>query len=157
MLKAKIKKRGGSKIQREIDKLTKISRQPQQVKVGIPAGGLNYPDGTSLVMVAAVNEFGSFDGRIPERSYLRSTVVNKRDVFRAFWRADKAKEILTVEEDANTVLDLLGQLAQAEVQKTIVDIREPPNAPETIERKGSSNPLVDEGLLRQSIRYEVDK
>lgn len=157
MLKAKVKKRGGSKLQRELDKLTRISNQPQQVKVGVPSGAMNYPDGTDLVMVAAVNEFGSIDGHIPERSYLRSTVVEKADTFRGFWRRKNAKGILTGEVTADHVLDLLGQLAQAEVQRKIVSITEPPNSQATIEEKGSSNPLVDEGLLRQSIRYEVDK
>lgn len=157
MLKAKVKKSGGSKLQKELDKLTRISKQPQQVKVGVPAGGMDYPDGTKLVMVAAVNEFGSVDGRVPERSFLRSTVVNKRNVFRKFWRSQKAKQLLTGETNPNTILEILGQLAQAEVQKAIVEISEPANSEDTIAQKGSSNPLVDTGLLRQSIRYEVDK
>lgn len=156
MLKAKVRKKGGAKLQRELDKLHALSKQPSQVKVGLPAGSMNYPDGTNLIMVAVVNEFGSVDGRIPERSFLRSTVVTKRDVFKKFWRSNRAKNLLTGKADAKPLLELLGQLAQAEVQKTILEVSEPPNAPATIAAKGSSNPLNDTGVLRQSIRYEVD-
>ena len=156
MLKAKVRKKGGGKIQKELNELLRISKQPQQVKVGIPAESITYPDGTDLTMVAAVNEFGSLDGRIPERSYLRSTLVEKANKFRAFWRRKNAKEILLGETTPTAVLNILGQIAQAEVQKKIVALAEPPNAESTVERKGSSNPLVDTGLLRQSIRYEVD-
>lgn len=157
MIKLKVRLKGGRKLDREIKKLSHLSKQPQEVKVGLPAGSMNYPDGTNLIMVGAVNEFGTADGRIPERSFLRSTVINKRQVFRQFWRSDKARELLVGQEDARILLDFLGQLAQAEVQKAIVEISEPPNAQATIGHKGSSNPLVDTGLLRQSIRYEVDK
>lgn len=157
MLKVKAKTKGGSKLQQELDKLTRISKQKQQVRVGIPAGGMNYPDGTNLVQVAAVHEFGSLDGTIPERSYIRSTVVNKKAVFQAFWKDKHAKNILVGDENAETVLNVLGQLAQSEVQKAIVEISEPPNSEATIAAKGSSNPLISTGLLRQSIRYEVEK
>ena len=156
MLKLKVGLKGGDKLQRALDDLSKLSKEPSQVKVGIPAGGLRYPDGVALLLVAAVQEFGSQDGRIPERSYLRSTVVKEAEQFRKFWRSDHAKDLLTGAGDAGAVLALLGQLAQRKVQEAIVEIKEPANAPATIAAKGSSNPLVSSGLLRQSIRYVVD-
>lgn len=157
MLKAKVKKKGLTKLDKEIEKFAKLAKGPDEVKVGVPQSGPNYPDGTSLVMVAAVNEFGSLELNIPERSFLRWTVVNKRKTFSRFWNAQVAEELLKGELKPQTALRLLGQLAQKEVQKRIVSLREPPNSDETIERKGSSNPLVDEGLLRQSIRFEIGK
>lgn len=156
MLRLNVGLEGGDNLQRALDDLAKLSKEPSQVKVGIPDGALRYPEGVALLLVAAVQEFGSTDGRIPERSYLRATVVKEAEKFRKFWRSDHARDLLMGEGNADLILNLLGQLAQAEVQKTIIKIKEPPNAPATIAAKGSSNPLVDTGLLRQSIRYVVD-
>lgn len=156
MLKATVKVKGGRKLQRALDKLSKVAGQPTQVKVGVPVGAVPYPDGTPLVLVAAVNEFGSTDGRVPERSYLRSTVTMEQPTFKKFWRKQIAKDLLEGNITAAAALELLGQLAEGKIKKRIVEISEPPNAPSTVSEKGSSNPLIDTGHLRQSIRYEVD-
>jgi hypothetical protein len=156
MLKLKVKRKGGASLDAALKKLEQVSKKPNLVKVGIPDSSINYPDGTNLLMVAAVNEFGSLDGRIPERSYLRSTMINKRDVFKKFWRKYGA-DYLTGKIPPRDILELLGQLAQAEVQRQIRAIDDPPNALSTIEQKGSSKPLIDSGLLIQSIRYQVNE
>jgi len=49
----------------------------------------------------------------------------------------------------------LGSVAVGDVQRTIRDIKQPPNAPSTIRKKGSDNPLIDTGRLRQSIEYAI--
>jgi len=50
---------------------------------------------------------------------------------------------------------LLGEKAVADVKNKIDAISEPPNAQSTIDKKrGSTNPLVDSGLLRQSVSWE---
>ena len=50
----------------------------------------------------------------------------------------------------------LGELVKGEVQRRIAELKTPPNAPATIARKGSSNPLIDKGVLRASATYKVD-
>jgi hypothetical protein len=50
----------------------------------------------------------------------------------------------------------MGQLAEGHVKQEITDLRTPPNAESTIRAKGSDNPLIDTGALRQSIRYVID-
>jgi len=127
------------------------------VYVGVRADAGNEPDGTPLVQIAAVQEFGSRDGRIPERSYLRSTIDAKQRSYldalaKAIDRAAMAPFALTT---LRRDLDRLGVRAVADVQITITKLRTPPNAPSTIERKGSSNSLIDTGRLRQSIDHEV--
>ena len=50
---------------------------------------------------------------------------------------------------------LVGASAAAAVQHSIVRLREPPNSPYTIARKGSSNPLIDTGTMRTAVSWVV--
>ena len=53
--------------------------------------------------------------------------------------------------------DMIGAKAAAIMKRTIRDFDDPPNAPATIKKKKSSNPLVDTGLLMQSVTWELRK
>lgn len=130
-----------------------------QVLVGIrsEAGG-EVPEGSdlNLAQIAAVNEFGSVDppDRPPERSFLRSTMDNNAKAY-----ADMVGDVVGKAIDGRQSLDkglgLLGARAVGDVQQTMRNLDTPPNAPSTIARKGSDNPLIDTGRLRQSIDWEV--
>lgn len=104
--------------------------------------------------VATWNEFGTSDGHVPARSFMRSTFDERRaelvEVQRKALDAVAAGKMTTEQ-----ALHVIGEWFQGAVQKKIVDLRDPPNAPATIEAKGSSNPLIDTGQLRQSITHEV--
>ncbi len=122
-------------------------------KVGILAADADEPygDGTDLVEVAAYNEFGTED--IPERSYLRSTTDEERN------KVNRVvdKELDKIHLGTSTVeqsLGLVGEYMASKVRNKIVAIQNPPNAPATIARKKSSNPLIDTGQLRQNISHE---
>lgn len=127
------------------------------VLVGVRASkGVEVTEsGASLVTIAAVNEFGSADGRVPERSYLRSTV----DENATRYTAELARVIrATLDRPAalRRGLERVGHVAVSDVQRKITDLRDPPNAPRTVARKGSDNPLIDTGRLRASIDFEVE-
>lgn len=73
-----------------------------------------------------------------------------------------SKEYLNIIEKAaasNKPLDMtlnkIGVVAVGFVQKYMTELRTPPNAASTIKKKGSSNPLIDSGALRQSVTYKV--
>jgi hypothetical protein len=132
------------------------------VKVGVlersGAGEMHNTSGESLrlVEIAAVHEFGSSDGRIPERSFIRSTFLIRRVNALATMQANLARLIVTKGLDPMKALAKLGAWGAAEVKNTITEIDiPPPLADSTIMRKGSSKPLVDTGLLKNSISYEV--
>ncbi len=154
---AKTKIKGGKKIEKALKELEKIGNAPNKVLVGLPNDALPYPDGTSVIMVGTVNEFGSADGRIPERSFLRSGLERNQQMFLNFWKRKFAKAILTGEIKPAKALALLGQLAQDAIQQQIVAIKTPANKQATISEKGSSNPLIDTGHMRQSIRWQIKK
>lgn len=124
-----------------------------QVMVGVPAGKTEE-DGTSLALVAAVNEFGSQDGHTPERSFLRAGIRENLAEFKRL-NAFTLKALAIGRTTEGQALALLGELAKSKVQDKIVHGPFTPNAPSTIARKGSDRPLVDSGNLRQSITYEI--
>lgn len=141
-----------------VRKLKDISGK-KYVVVGIRSakGGKREPgDALTLVEIAAVNEFGSSDGRIPERSFLRGT-----------FDANKPKYIGLVDAMCDRVTDpaggsdierelgILGLIVVGDVQKAIAAGVGPANAQSTIDRKGSTKQLVDHGRLRASIDSEV--
>jgi len=92
--------------------------------------------------------------KIPARSYIRSTMDENGE------RYTKAAEGLMgrlIDGDLTKfdALSLMGQLIESDIKDKMTNLRNPPNTPGTIQRKGSDNPLIDTGLLRSSIRYVV--
>ena len=55
------------------------------------------------------------------------------------------------------ILETIGVIAVGKVQQYMTDLKTPPNAPSTIAKKGSSNPLIDSGAMRQSVTYVVQQ
>jgi len=119
----------------------------------------------TLAGYAAVNEFGSENGHVPERSFLRSTVDSKQGEYQ------KALDDATGEMIDETIhrgitagvrklqkdLGSLGVKASGDVKTTIREIREPANAPGTLAKKyPADNPLIHTGRMRQSISSKVD-
>ena len=140
--------------------LAKLAADKPRVVVGIrgQAGAQSYQgdDGKaiSLVEVGAVHEFGSQDGRIPERSYLRSTFDARRTDYERGLRAGLGR-VVDGSSDIDTEFGRLGLVVAGDVQQTIATLTDPPLAEYTIRKKGSSKPLIDTGRLKQSIDHEV--
>lgn len=65
------------------------------------------------------------------------------------------EQSVTNGEPIKQALERVGVVAVGMVQKYMTELRTPPNAPSTIKAKGSSNPLIDSGALRQSVTYKV--
>lgn len=111
------------------------------------------PDGLTLAGVAAVHEFGSADGRTPERSFLRATFDANRSRYAA--QARRVAGRVLAGEAPGPLLEALGLGIAGDVQERIAAGIEPALAPATVARKGSSKPLIDTGRLRQSISSRV--
>lgn len=118
--------------------------------------GSEVPEGSdlNLAQIAAVNEFGTKDGHVPERSYLRSTVdANRSKYGQAF--ADVIGGVIDGRTTMAKGVGRVGARVVADVQQTMRAFDNPPNAPSTIARKGFDNPLIGIGRLRQSIDWEI--
>lgn len=112
-------------------------------------------DSLNLAGIAAVNEFGSKDGHVPERSFLRSTFDAGKAAYTNAIEASLGK-ITDGKSDIDKELGLLGARVAGDVQATITSGVPPENAPSTIRRKrGSTGTLRDSGRLSASVDSEV--
>lgn len=91
---------------------------------------------------------------IPERSFLRSTFDEKNREWQDFARS-MVSDVLYGRMSVDEFYNRWGAVVVGDVQQKITSIRNPANAPLTIANKGSSNPLIDTGEMRQGITYKV--
>lgn len=92
---------------------------------------------------------------IPERPFLRGGIHANLDRFSRL----SARLLRNVAKGAQTLrgaLELVGHDAAGAVKKFITSGALQSNAPSTIKKKGSSQPLVDDAQLRQSITSVVE-
>ncbi len=132
----------------------------RHVKVGVLADAQHEDDPIGVLELAAIHEFGTRDGHVPERSFIRRTFEQKDPQVKEFCEK-LAKAIVTKGEmSIDRALGLLGEFAVGEIRKTMTegDGVPPPLSPDTIRRrKGrSTRPLVDTGQLKGAITYKVD-
>ncbi len=125
------------------------------ITVGIHSGegGAPTAGGAAVADVASIHEFGL--GNSPERSFVRAWAEENEsenhDVLR------KLGELVV--KGRNTVddgLEKAGVFFAASMQKRIQGGIPPELAESTIERKGSSTPLIDTGQLIGSITHKVE-
>jgi len=139
--------------------------------------GVFGEDDSEMVMIASVHEFGvdikvtdKMRGylhsigihlnprtrtiKIPERSFIRAGYdKEKENIIR---ESEKLLEkVLKLEMPVKVFFETLGELIVGMIQKYLTDLSSPPLHPATIKNKGSSNPLIDTGRLRDSITYKV--
>lgn len=143
-----------------LDRLLKRYKDESVLAVGYPAsetGGIKYPDGTPVTLVAAVNNFGSQSRRIPARSYMeagaQAALAGDAGKIAAELVPLLNEGKITIEE----ILKQMGPFAEASFKEVFTGVEWEPNAESTIEAKGSSQPLIDTGLLRNSLTHVVRK
>ena len=124
-----------------------------EVKVGFQQGENPYDNGMDLVDVAAKNEFGGSD--TPARPFMRQSFENHEAELKA--ACDKVNKTISSGGSAEDALKTLGVFCKGLVQQEIVDGNFAPNSPSTIRRKGSEQPLIDTGHMRQSVNYVIKK
>ncbi|MFK5708608.1 hypothetical protein [Lysinibacillus boronitolerans] len=122
--------------------------------------GIFGSDDSFYAMIAAVHEFGITIRKergsivIPERSFLRSTFDERNGEWAKFVKKQLPK-LLDGQMNARTICERLGAKMVGDIQKKLTQLDDPPNAPSTIAKKGSSNPLIDNGILRRRVTYKV--
>lgn len=129
------------------------------VKVGVLAdhGGNVKPEGSDfdLVDIAHLHEYGDPEHGVKERSFIRRVLVEKV-VEIAEMQRKLAGQIVLGKMTQARALGLLGAFVAGEVRKLIASgAITPANEPSTVAAKGSSKPLVDQGILVNSITFEV--
>lgn len=112
--------------------------------------GTPYP----LALQAYIKEHGSPAYRVPPRPFLEPGIEKHLDLVESGMKA--ALQDVLDGGDGKAQRERLGATMAAKVQAYFQeDNGWPPNAPSTIKRKGSAQPLVDTSALRQSITYII--
>ena len=121
------------------------------LKIGVQSDEESYPNGETVAKIAAWNHFGTED--IPARPYLTKAMDENTRRLESF-SAKIFKRIMDG-ENIEKSLGLLGEEVVSVIRRMITTLNQPPNAPSTIKKKGSSNPLIDTGRLRASQRWAI--
>ena len=140
-------------------RLSKAMTRPKEtsVLVGVFGDeGDNERQGAEItnVELATIHEFGA--KYVPQRSFIRAGIDKSRgDLGKLVEKLFNG--VITGKFTAEQALELLGEQGVAEVRKYVRDGDgvPPPLAASTVNRKGSSRPLVDTGQLVQSITHRV--
>jgi hypothetical protein len=133
--------------------LKRVGKVPD-LRVGVLGddGSKTYPgEGPTVAQVAAWNELGA---GVPRRSWLRDWVNGNIPLIGSTLQKSLR---LYAAETTDRAIGVAGAKFVGEIQRRIAAGIEPPNAPATIARKGSSTPLIDQGQLRTSITWDTDK
>lgn len=128
-------------------------------RIGI-LNNLKYPDGTSVALVGTVQEFGSITNNIPPRSFLRMPLTEKRKEL--LKDIGKSQGIAKFIDSGNIekLFQTIGAIGVGIVQQAFETKgfgKWAANKPQTAKRKGSDSPLIDTGLLRKSVTFDVVK
>lgn len=128
----------------------------QFVKVGFLEGDVHSEYHLPLAGIAATHEFGSPKMKIPERSFIRAWVdSNIRTIQKRMENLygkiidDKIAPIMA--------LKTMGVFATGGIKSQIRKTTSPALSSRTIARKGSSQPLIDTGIMRSSVRYIISR
>ena len=93
---------------------------------------------------------------IPERAFIRGGFdENKPDIESKGMQL--ISSLMNHDTDLDIVFETLGEYSASKLKSYLVDLKSPANSALTVKLKGSSNPLVDTGRLRDSISYRVKK
>lgn len=131
--------------------LNKIARgaESKTLRVGFLARS-RYPSGTSIPMVAAVNEFGS--AKSPPRPYFRNMIAKNK----ASWPGTATTYLRDNGHDIDKALQAMGHIISGQLMESIGTYNAgPPLKPATIKRKGFDKQLIDTGVMWNSVDYEV--
>jgi hypothetical protein len=145
-----IKTKGGGVAQKALDAVYKALGTARSVDVGFMRGA-TYPDGTSVALVAAINEYGRSKVGQPPRPFFRNMIAAKQKE----WGPATAKLLVAHQYDAKAVLTAVGEAVEGQLKASIDEFVSPPLKPSTIAAKGFDKPLIDTGEMRKSVTYQV--
>ncbi len=148
---------------KEIRRARKKKPTAQQMHASVVTIGIHEEEGNAQhgdegVTIADVGAFNEFGLGVPERSFIRGWADENEEKNKERLRKI-GQAVVTGKISSPTVgLKRFAVLAVADVQARISDggaFQE--NAPSTVARKGSSKPLIDDGILRSSITAKVER
>lgn len=114
-------------MQQALQELSKRLSTAKEVKVGFLEGA-TYPDGTSVPMVAAIQNFGAPAKGIPPRPFFTNMVKEESPT----WGKKLAKVLQAADYDASVALGRMGEGIKGQLQASIRKTDEPALSPVTL-------------------------
>jgi hypothetical protein len=142
-----------------LEELKKASKG-MKARVGIMGAQSARSDASGLTNpeVGVIQIFGSYEHKIPPRDFLLYPIIkNERKIVSDLRGSQMVKEALD-RGDVKKVFKLLGLIALKYVHEAFATAgwgSWAPNRPSTIDRKGSSQPLIDTAQLERSCTSTV--
>jgi hypothetical protein len=124
------------------------------IKVGILDDAVT-PAGEPIAEYAAINEYGTES--IPARPFIRGYIENHAEDIKS-WQVNYYKQVSEGKISAKDAAEKMGKKAKTGIKRYIkTPSNFVPNAPSTFRRKhGTNRPLIDTGLMRDSVNYRVE-
>lgn len=108
----------------------------------------------SVAQNARIQEYGSTDGRIPERAPIRHALDNNGKELRSMTKK-LAQKVLDKKLGREEAIGLICQKVVDWIKTSINSNLPPPNAPATVAAKGSDKTLIDTGQMLNSVEWEI--
>jgi hypothetical protein len=143
---------GLNKILAEIEKARVAS-----IHVGLVGEKAEQPTADGRLSVAeagVISEYGSSDGKVPRRSFLRDPIHHEEALVIAEL-AQAAHDIALLRATSEVAYDKVGRRMALVVSAAIVDGVPPANAEATVEKKGFDEPLIDTGAMLEAVGHRV--
>lgn len=145
--------KGMLNIQKLLKKLKKYA-----LRVGVFSDEVNTKEKTTAYVAdyAINNEYG--DDHVPERSFMRSTMDEKREEWSGLF-IDVLEGATEGKENIEKEIYKIGAIARRDIINKIDSNINPPNSPSTLKKKGKrkNKTLIDHGVLRSSIEARINK
>lgn len=143
--------KGGEKLQAALAAYAEKRFRNRQVSVGFQ-NGATEDDGTPVALVAALNEYGVPSHNQPPRPFMRRA-INKND---KKWARQFANGMKNTAGDVGRVFALMGEIIATDISQEIIDLKSPPLAESTVQKKGFDKPLIDTHTMLDNVTYEVE-
>lgn len=117
--------------------------------------GATAPDGQSIPLRAALNEFGHQmpnGGVVPPRPFFRNMIAQ----YSGGWADGMAYQLKATNYNVELTLQRSGEAIKGQLQRSILDLWEPALSPVTIAKKGFEKPLIEHGDMINAVGWEVN-
>jgi len=121
-------------------------------KIGI-LKGTTRKDGSSMVKIASINEFGSKDKKIPSRPAHRFSFDKNLNKIKVF-EEKVVGQIFKRKIRSKAALKDIGEFHTKNVKNEIIKLKIPANADSTIRQKGFDNPLIETKQMLNSVDHK---
>lgn len=122
---------GGDKLAAALQRLSTQVSKAATLEVGFPEGATE-PNGQSTALIAAIQEWGAPGKGIPPRPFFRTMISKNAPA----WPGQLAVLLKSNDYDSADALEILGQIIEAELAQSIVDMNDPPLSPITVMLRG---------------------